>query len=234
MLILTWPLFSPAMGDEMRKVRSIVLLGALSAAVACAASDPGITTAVKSKLAADDTVKAYQIDVDTQGGVVTLTGAVETQAAKDRAVQLARETDGVSRVDDRLTVDPYATADARTREAGRDATAATSGAASSASDKAGDAAEKIGDAAKATGAAVSQAAKDAAPVVADAGITAAVKTRLLADPDVAGLRIDVDTKDKVVTLTGTVKSAAQVAQAEKVARETSGVARVVNNLKVGS
>ncbi|MDQ3071079.1 MAG: BON domain-containing protein, partial [Acidobacteriota bacterium] len=100
-------------------------------------------------------------------------------------------------------------------------------------DKAGDATEKIGAAARATGEAAAQAVKDATPVVADAGITAAVKARLLADPDVAGLRIDVDTRDKIVTLTGSVKSAAQITEAEKIARETPGVARVINNLKVG-
>src|SRR5688500_12410398 len=166
----------------MRKLCSFVLMGALATVVACSASDPGITTAVKSKLTTDDTVKAYQIDVDTQGGVVTLTGAVENQAAKDRAVQLARETDGVTRVEDRLTVNPAATADSRAREAGSDAAAATSGAA-----------DRAGDAAAGAGAATT-----------DAGVTAAVKTRLLADPDVAGLRIDVDTTDKVVTLTGNV------------------------------
>lgn len=224
----------------MRAITRLMCAALLVSAAACASSDPGVTTAVKTKLAADDTVKAYQIDVDTKGGVVTLTGAVETQAAKDRAVQLARETDGVSRVEDLLTVNPALTLDNRARDAAGDLGQSAEGTAGkaadagqSASDKAGDAAEKIGDAAKATGAAAAQAVKDATPVVADAGITAAVKTRLLADPDVAGLRIDVDTKDKVVTLTGTVKTAAQVAEAEKLARETPGVTRVVNNLKVG-
>lgn len=217
----------------MQMFKRIAAVALVAAAVGCSASDPGVTTAVKSKLAADDTVKAYQIDVDTQGGVVTLSGAVETQAAKDRAVQLARETDGVSRVEDRLTVNPSLTLDNRVEGATDDAARRAEGTAGSASDKAGDAAEKIGEAAKATGAAAAQAVQDATPVVADAGITAAVKTRLLADPDVAGLRIDVDTKAKVVTLTGTVRTAAQVAEAEKIAKETSGVARVVNNLKVG-
>lgn len=216
----------------MKKLFSVMVMAAFVAA--CSASDPGVTTAVKSKLAADDTVKAYQIDVDTADGVVTLSGAVQTEAAKDRAIQLARETDGVTRVEDRLTVDPYATADAAADEAGDDAAAATSGAVDSASDKAGDAADAVGDAARATGDAASAAARDAGPVVADAGITAAVKTRLLADPDVAGLRIDVDTKNKVVTLTGNVKTAAQVAEAEKIARDTSGVERVINRLKVGA
>ena len=218
----------------MRKVSQFILAGAIAVAAACASSDPGVTTAVKTKLAADDTVKAYQIDVDTKGGVVTLSGAVETQAAKERAVQLARDTDGVASVEDKLTVNPALTVDNRARDAAADAGQKAEGTAGTAADKAGDAAEKVGDAVKATGAAAAQAAKDAAPVVADAGVTAAVKTRLLADPDVAGLRIDVDTKNKVVTLTGTVKSAAQVAEAEKLARETPGVARVVKNLKVGS
>jgi len=188
----------------MRKISLFVLAGAIAAAAACAASDPGITTAVKSKLAADDTVKAYQIDVDTQGGVVTLTGTVPTAAARDRAVQLARETDGVTRVEDRLTVNAAGTIDERTEQEGRDA------------------ADRAGDAAAGAGAAVT-----------DAGITAAVKTRLLADPDVAGLKIDVDTADKVVTLTGTVATAAQKTEAGNIARDTTGVSRVVNNLKVG-
>jgi hyperosmotically inducible periplasmic protein len=218
----------------MHMLHRVVLAGLLAAAVGCSASDPGITTAVKSKLAADDTVNASAIDVDTQGGVVTLTGTVDTQMAKERAVQLARETDGVTRVDDRLTVDPAFAGGLVPPEPEPGSASRVQGTGGSASDKAGDAAEKIGEAARATGDAISQAVKDATPVVADAGITAAVKTRLLADPDVAGLRIDVDTKDKVVTLTGTVKAASQIAEAEKIARETPGVTRVINNLKVGA
>ena len=55
---------------------------------ACSQSDAGITTAVKSKLAADDTVKAYRIDVDTKDKVVTLKGNVDTperQGSRRRA-----------------------------------------------------------------------------------------------------------------------------------------------------
>ena len=62
-------------------------VGALSAVVlaltvACSQSDAGITTAVKSKLAADDMVKAYKVDVDTENKVVTLSGDVETADRK--------------------------------------------------------------------------------------------------------------------------------------------------------
>ena len=156
----------------MKKFCSVLVLSAF--AVACSASDPGVTTAVKSKLAADDTVSALEIDVDTADGVVTLTGYVPTQTAKDRAVQLARETDGVVRVEDRLTLDPYATVDSRIDDTTDSAAEATSGTVDSASDKAGDAADAVGDAARATGDAASAAARDAAPVLEDAGISAAV------------------------------------------------------------
>jgi hyperosmotically inducible protein len=76
--------------------------------VSCAQSDGGITTAIKSKLAADDEVKAYQIDVDTRDKIVTLTGTVDTARAKTRAVEIARLEKGVFQVDDKITVAPGA------------------------------------------------------------------------------------------------------------------------------
>lgn len=99
---------------------------------------------------------------------------------------------------------------------------------------ANEAAKEVGEAAKATGEAAAEAAREAAPIVTDAGITAAVKTRLLADPDVSGMKIDVDTKDKLVTLKGSVASAAQASKAERLAAATPGVTRVVNELKVNA
>ena len=88
-------------------------LGAVSAVVlaftvACSQTDAGITTAVKSKLAADDTVKAYKVDVDTQNKVVTLSGDVDTAAQRDQAVLIARNTKGVADVIDRMRVNPTA------------------------------------------------------------------------------------------------------------------------------
>ena len=81
---------------------------ALALTVACSQSDAGISTAVKSKLAADDMVKAYQLDVDTSNKVVTLSGDVETAAQRDHAVMIARQTDGVADVIDQLRVNPTA------------------------------------------------------------------------------------------------------------------------------
>jgi hyperosmotically inducible periplasmic protein len=72
----------------------------------------------------------------------------------------------------------------------------------------------------------------AAEAVTDAGITTKVKTRLLGDPDVSGLRIDVDTRDGVVTLTGTVSSSAEKARALDLAGKVDNVKRVEDKLTV--
>ena len=67
-------------------------------------SDAGLTAKIKAKMALDDTISAAAIDVDSNGSTVTLSGRVESQAGRSRAVQLARETEGVTRVVDQLTV----------------------------------------------------------------------------------------------------------------------------------
>jgi hypothetical protein len=70
-----------------------------------ALSAVGLTAKIKSKMALDDSIDAASIDVDSDGSVVTLTGRVDSAAQKSRALQLARETDGVTSVVDRLRVD---------------------------------------------------------------------------------------------------------------------------------
>ncbi len=67
-------------------------------------SDTWITTKIQSKYFLDGDVKGLSIDVTTNGGVVTLAGQVETPAARDKAISLARSTDGVKNVVDKLTV----------------------------------------------------------------------------------------------------------------------------------
>jgi osmotically-inducible protein OsmY len=193
----------------LQKCATLVAAAGLVMTVACARTDAGITTNVKTKFAADDTVKAYQVDVDTRNGVVTLSGTVETPAAREQAVRIARETDGVRDVIDQIRVtETTATGgfdiDDSAREAGRDA------------------ANKVGEAADRAGAAI-----------ADAALTSTVKAKLLADGVVKGLNIDVDTKAGVVVLNGTVKSRAEADRAIMLARNTEGVTHVVDNLRVG-
>ena len=79
-----------------------------------------------------------------------------------------------------------------------------------------------------------QTTAKATQVVEDPAITAAVKTKLLADKTVSGLKIDVDTKDGVVTLNGSADTRAEAQRAVKLARGTTGVKRVVNKLTVAS
>lgn len=69
-----------------------------------ALSEGALTAKIKSKMALDDTVKALSIDVDTKGTVVTLSGTVNSAAEKAKALQLARETAGVTAVVDQLAV----------------------------------------------------------------------------------------------------------------------------------
>lgn len=68
------------------------------------ALDTSITAAIKAKMAADEQVKASNIDVDTKNGVVTLTGTVSSKAEADRAIALAKEAEGVKSVTSHLVV----------------------------------------------------------------------------------------------------------------------------------
>jgi hyperosmotically inducible protein len=70
-----------------------------------ALSDGALTAKIKAKMALDDTVKALDLNVDTVNGVVTVTGKVRTRAERDRALALARETNGVRNVVDRVTLE---------------------------------------------------------------------------------------------------------------------------------
>jgi osmotically-inducible protein OsmY len=68
-------------------------------------ADPWVTTKVKTKILADDLLDKSEINVDTdRDGVVTLKGYVPTPAAETRALELARTTEGVRKVVDRLDV----------------------------------------------------------------------------------------------------------------------------------
>ena len=69
-----------------------------------AVTEGSLTAKIKSKMALDDTIEAAQIDVDTDGSIVTLRGTVDSEAERARAVQLARETAGVTSVVDELKV----------------------------------------------------------------------------------------------------------------------------------
>jgi len=199
---------------------------------ACSQTDAGVTTAVKTKMASDDTVKASEINVDTHNHVVTLNGTVGSQAEKERAVMIARNTNGVSNVVDDLTVGPAPAAtsggyEQKIEDTAHDAKVKTEDAAHDAKVKT----EEFGHDAKVKS---ESAADKTGEVITDAAITSEVKTKFLAEPGVSGLNINVDTNNGVVTLSGNVKSKAEAAKAMSIARDSKGVKRVVNHLKMAA
>src|SRR5262245_4963165 len=89
----------------------LVLLGALSGCQSTTGktagqtmSDASITTAVQTKLTRDRLSNFPRIDVDTERGVVNLSGVVETEAQRAQAERLARQVEGVVRVNNNLQI----------------------------------------------------------------------------------------------------------------------------------
>jgi hypothetical protein len=71
-----------------------------------APGDAIITAKVKSALIGDKSVRASTINVDTKSNVVVLRGTVANEAAKTKAEQIAKKTQGVKEVVNQLTVKP--------------------------------------------------------------------------------------------------------------------------------
>ena len=206
----------------MRKRLGILFAIAAAAAItiACGASDAGITTKVKAKIMADRTItNSDQIDVTTQDKVVTLSGTADSMTSKERAVTLARGTEGVTNVIDNLTVAGAATA---------------SNMAGNPPAEGGNPSAEGAPAAPGSTNPVSEAAGQVAEKVDDVAITSAVKAKLIGDSQVSAGKIDVDTKDGVVTLKGTVSSEQEKDKALQIARNTKGVQRVEDQLMVRS
>jgi osmotically-inducible protein OsmY len=93
----------------MKKTSLFAVMAAIGLALACNSrtlDDAGIAAKVKGKLAEDSQTSAIKIGVSTTDGVVTLSGTVPTGTEKTRAEQIARQTDGVKKVVDDITVDP--------------------------------------------------------------------------------------------------------------------------------
>ena len=197
-------------------------LGALTAVPAAAQTssaakvdDSAIKSRVETRLKNDASLKGDHIVVSVDKGVVTLSGTVHSDAQKDRAKELAKVS-GVTDVDSKLDVEsagPSAVdkTEAKTKEAAKETKDATV--------KAG---EKTKDAVATTG-----------EVITDAWITSTISADFVNEDTLKGSDINVDTKDHVVTLKGTVMSAAGKTRAAEIAKTTKGVKSVVNTLTIG-
>jgi hyperosmotically inducible protein len=206
-------------------------------AAAAKVDDSTLESRITAGFKKNSALAPRNIDVDVDKGVVTLTGTVRTEAERANAGQLAQVT-GVTRVINNIEVNPKVdeskldNATDRTKAGLNKAVDATAKAAGKTKEGVrkgvGKTEEGVGKAADKTSDAVGKAGDK----MSDASVTTGVKTGLTGDPLLKDSSIDVDTVDHVVTLKGTVASAAAKARAAAIAADTKGVTRVVNQLLV--
>lgn len=192
----------------------IVALVGCSTSTTTANSNPnkGLTSSdieqtVKSRLASDQRTQDSKIDVsaDADKNEVTLKGTVYTEAARMRAVELAKSVQPGVQVVDKIDVKPgempkTAYNDDLARE--ERAKAKTNN-------------ETIGD------------------TIDDAWIHSKIAAKLISDSATPARKINIDVVNGVVTLRGTVDTPEAKKQAEQIAKDTDGVKKVSNMLKIG-
>jgi osmotically-inducible protein OsmY len=172
-----------------------------------------VTAKIQSQYYLNPELKPWRIDVDTSSsGAVTLSGTVDSDSDRTEAVRIARATEGVTGVNNNLRVEPQGVA--------------TTGAIKDTAAVKNDAREIQADA--------RSAARTAAVAVDDSWITMKIQSKFFVDDDVRARAIDVDTKDGMVTLKGSVESEGERHQALSIARSTDGVRMVHDNLVVHS
>lgn len=195
---------------------------ATSAAFAQATgSDTVLDSRIEKRVHRDATLKKYDVHVSVADGVATLTGTVPTEADRSKATLLAT-VPGISKVNNQIVVDV---------NAGRSGVKGTAG---KIEDKTKDAAEATKDAAVKAADKTKEGLSKTGEVITDGWITTRVKSKFIGEDLLKDSDIDVDTKDHVVTLNGTVMSAAARARAVAQAKEVEGVHRVVNKLTIGA
>jgi hyperosmotically inducible protein len=93
----------------MRALVFLTLIAVTAFFVGCssqAVDDSTVTAKVKTKLVTDGQTSAIKIGVETTNGIVTLSGTVPTDVEKNKAEQIARNTEGVKRVVNDIKIDP--------------------------------------------------------------------------------------------------------------------------------
>ena len=145
--------------------------------------------------------------MSVDNGVATLTGTVPTQADRTKAEKLATGS-GVTSVDNRIVVNLE--------------TKGTTGI----KEKTKDGAEKVVDVTK-------KAVSKTGEVITDTWITSRISADFVNEDLLKDSNINVDVKDHVVTLNGTVMSPAGKARAVAIAKGIEGVKTVVDRLTIG-
>jgi osmotically-inducible protein OsmY len=176
-----------------------------------------ITTKIQAQYFVNPDLKPWNIDVTTTSdGTVTLQGEVDDANDRQKALEIARTTEGVTGVQDRLRVRGEKEAEA----------VPTTGAADEGEPRP-DAEAVKEDAREAAG-----RADETLEPLGDAWLTSKIQSKYFLDDEVKGRDIDVTTAGGTVTLTGVVASDAERRQAVAIARSTDGVKDVQDRLRV--
>ena len=170
-------------------------------------TDGRLKDLVQARLNADPQLKQAGIDVsaDASKNQVNLSGTVESEALRSKAVELAKDAKPGLAVFDKIDVVPHEA----TRSSYSDEQAKTE------RERAKGTGDKLGD------------------TMDDAWIHMKIVSKLVGNTQTPARKINVDVVDQVVTLRGTVDTANEKAEAERVAKDTDGVKSVQNLLKVG-
>jgi hyperosmotically inducible protein len=190
-------------------------------------TDGWITMKIHSQFVPDDQLEGSNIDVDTDHGVVALSGTVPSEASRARAVAIAKATDGVKSVTDNMRIGPAESALGMRGDTVRETGEAVSDAGQAAGRTAKDTARQTGQAVKDTGAAAGR-------TVTDGWIKSKIYAQFLTEDALDDSDIDIDVSRGVVTLNGFVKSAAGRTRAQAIAKATDGVKNVENKLTVNA
>lgn len=161
---------------------------------------------VTAKISGDTALAVYDIDVDADAdnNAVTLSGDVPTQSLRTRAVEAAKTAHPGLVITDKIVVDPGKVERADyTDEMAREAR-----------ERAVTTSDSIGD------------------TLDDAWIHTKIRSRLLSEGEFPGGSLNVDVQANVVTLRGSVATAAEKTKAGEIATSTDGVKSVRNQLVV--
>ena len=222
-----------SLGTLALALLTIAAAGSIATAEAAqktAIKDGWLVTKLHSLFVPEDALSGSNIDVDVKAGMVTLQGTVPNEAARARAIAITKGADGVKGVTDQLRVAPeHRGIDDKTEDAAKAAGRKTAAGAEKVADKTAHAADKAADKTVA-------GAKKTGRKIDDGWIKSKIYAQYMADWNdiLDDSDIDVDVKNNMVTLSGTVKTAAAKARAVSVAKATDGVKGVTDMLRVST
>ncbi len=223
---------SRSVGTIALALLTLTFVSAPAQAQVSAIKDGWLVMKIHSEFVDEDVLSGSNIDVDVKNGVVTLQGTVPSEAARARAIQSAKNNDGVKNVVDQLRIGAAVHDNGKVDRA-QDKTVA---AADRAADKTARAADKAEDKMDRAGDKTANAAQKTGRAVDDGWIKSKIYAQYMTEWNTVldDSDIDIDVQNNMVTLNGTVKSAAAKAKAVSIAKGTDGVKGVKDNLRVGT